>query len=628
MSMLLGASTGGLPTRPPYGQSMSKSQSLGRRYQPFANPFFDLASTYTPTTVRGLFAYCRHYYLTHGIINAICTKAAEYPVTDLILQHASTGVVQRWEALLHGTVNYRVFQFETNLDYYVYGNAFISPKFPFRKVLTCEGCKREHTAAATKSYWRFTSHKFWLTCPDCQHSGFAEARDDYYPKASELGLIRWNPEDISIAYNEATGDSEYSLRIPERLRTQINMGVKDTVARTPSVFLDAVRFQKSLVFDKNALFHLRRPCLSSMDRGWGIPLLMPVLKDAFYMQVMKKAQESVLLTHLEPQVFLFPQPATAGADPFSTANLVDWQEHLRRELARQRIDPSYYGILPFPLGHQTIGEHGRSLLLMPEIQQLGEMISVGMGFPPDLSFGNGTFAGSSVSMRMLENFFLSNVSAHYRLVQWVIDRFGAFLNWQTPEARFKPFRMADDIQRQALLLQYNQAGKISDTTLLSMSDLKPEDEAKLIVKDTAVLKEAAVQQQLLQAEIAGRTQVVAAKFQAKAQQALAEAEQRSQMSPDPWSAAVNSDLSGPGGISLDAATAAFAKRIRQMPDDQRDVFMRQIQAESPDLANAVNQQLQQQQPGGAPTGPGNEGSPVDMRPMPEALPPRRASAQM
>jgi hypothetical protein len=369
--------------------SASRSQILGRRYQPFANPFFDQASTYTPPTVKSLFGFCRFYHLTHGVINAIGTKAAEYPVTDLIIQHKDRAVVSKWEELLLGVMNYRVHQFEINLDYYVYGNAFVSPSFPFRKVLTCGNqlCRGDLDAMVHRSNWRYVNNRFWLTCPKCGQTDFAKSRDDYYPKYSDVSLIRWNPENVQIFYNESTGRMDYLLDISPDFRAQITMGRKDLVATTPEIFLDAVRMKRSLVFDKREVFHLRRPSLSSTNRGWGVPLLMPVLKDAFYVQVMKKAQEAVLLTHLVPQVFLFPQPATAGADPFTTTSLANWRDHIRRELARQRMDPAYYGILPFPLGHQTIGENGRSLLLMPEIRAMTEMIAVGMGFPSDLVFG-------------------------------------------------------------------------------------------------------------------------------------------------------------------------------------------------------------------------------------------------
>ena len=456
------------------------------------------------------------------------TKAAEYPVTDLILQHSSNGVRERWEELMLGQLNYRVHQLEINLDYYVYGNAFVSPSFPFRKKLICSSCNGEADAIESRKSWRYTNHRFWLTCEKCGQTDWAKSRDDYYPKPSEIGLIRWNPENVSIFYNEATGRIDYSLDISSDLRSSIQVGRKDVVSATPDIFLRAVQSKRRLVFDKRSIFHMRRPQLSSAERGWGPPLLMPVLKDAFYMQIMKKAQETALLTYLLPQIFLYPQPASGTADPFVTVDLRDWRSHIQRELSRQRLDPAYYGILPFPIGQESIGGNGKNLLLMQEIRGMGEMISIGMGFPSDLVFGQGTYAGTSVSMRMLENFFLSNVMGHQRLVTWYMAQIGAFLNWPTPVGRFKPFRMADDLQRQAFAFQLNQAQKISDTSLLSLAEFKVEDESQLQVSEAETRFDALKEKQLLTAKLQGEAAVVQARYQAKAQNVMQEAQQKAQ----------------------------------------------------------------------------------------------------
>lgn len=612
------------------GGNADRGQVLGRKYQPFSNPFFDQASTYTPPSIKALFGFCRFYYLTHGIINSVVTRAAEYPVTDLVLQHKDDGVVKKWETLMNGVLNYRVQQFEINLDYFVYGNAFVSVSFPFRKKLKCSNCSAEHDALQSRPSWRYTNHRFWLECSKCGQSHWATSRDEYYPKYSEINLIRWNPENVHIFYNEATGRMDYGLDLSADFRSQVMMGRKDLVSTTPEIFLEAVRTKRSLVFDRSEVFHLRRPSLSTMSRGWGIPLLMPVLKEAFYVQVMRKAQEAVLLTHLVPQIFLFPQPATAGADPFTTVDLSNWRDHIRRELARQRMDPAYYGILPFPLGHQTIGENGRSLLLMPEIQQALEVMVAGMGFPVDLVFGRGTYAGSSVSMRMLENFFLSNVHAHHRLLDWVMKRLGAYLNLPVPEGRFKPFRMADDLQRQAFMAQLNSMNKVSDATLLSYADLKVEDELELMTSESKLKAEALRGQQLLNAHVMGEAQLVSAKYQARAQAAVATAQTREQMPKNDPFAETQQSLSQPAGVPLDAVAAAYAQKIKTLPPDQQEIAFAQLRDASPEMAGMVQQQMapepmempQGQGPGGQPTQPQQPG--VDMRPLPDQLPPRRA----
>lgn len=630
----------GVPRTATLGASASRQDILGRKYQGFSNPFFDQASTYMPANIKSLFGFCRNYHLTHGIINAINTKAAEYPITDLLLSHQDKGVVERWKYLMHGSLNYRVFQLEANLDYFVLGNSFISPSLPFTKMLTCKMCGAEQAATKCRAQWRYNNHGFWLSCSKCGQSDWAKARDDYYPRVTEISLMRWNPENINIFYNETTGRADYTLDFGNEFKNHIIMGRKDLVATTPQAILEAIKTQRTLVFDSSSVFHMRRPGLSGMGK-WGIPLMLPVLKDAFYMQIMKKANECTLLTQLSPQTFLFPQPATSGADPFTVASLSDWRDHIRRELARQRMDPAYIGILPFPLGHQTIGENGKSLLLMPEIQNAAESICVGMGFPPDLIFGNGTYAGSSVNMRMLENFFMSNVHTQMRLVQWVMRHFSSFLGWPVPDARFKAFRMADDVQRQAMMLQMNAQDLISDTTLLSQADLKVEDETKLRMSEMAIKAEAMRKKADLIADIQGSTAVITAKYNARAQAAAQSAAVlEAQAHRSPFADSMGTGLARNPGLALDAAAAALATALTRMPPERRAAYMTQLRDQIPEMAQLMTEQDAAGMPQPPPDGQGQQEAPqgdgmvptgtqqpgVDMRGLPEKLPPRRPGA--
>lgn len=298
------------------------------------------------------------------------------------------------------------------------------------------------------------------------------------------------------------------------------------------------------------------------------------------------------------------------------------------------MDPSYYGILPFPLGHQTIGENGKSLLLMPEIQQLAEMMVTAMGFPVDLIFGQGSYASSNVNMRMLENFFLSNVHGQAKFTQWVMKQMGSFFGLPIATSKAKPFKMADDLQRLALDVQLNQMGKITDTTLLGRMDLRVEDEAELRLSELAILQESVKKHQLLQAEVAGEVSLVTAKYQQKAQE-IAMRQSGPSKIRDPFADMQGSGLTKPPQVTLDAVSAALAQHIRGLPPELQQSYLAQITTDSPEMAQLVQQQ--NNGPEGAPQPPvdlssmtGQQGgqtqNPVDMRPQPTQLPPRRAGA--
>jgi hypothetical protein len=644
----------------------------------YPSPFFDVAHTYLPVTVKQLFKWCRYYFLTNPLINATVFKLSEYPVTDIVVDHDSPEVKRQWTEYLQDHLRYRAFQVEAGLDYHAYGNACISLGFPFKKFLYCNGCDFRDEASKIRGHWVFTNYAFRLTCPRCGRIGDARPQDVYFKNASGIKLIRWNPEDIEITYNDITGDYTHFYTIPSVVRNDVVIGRKDIVENIPQVFIQALKEQKGIIFSKDNFFHMRRPTLATQDRGWGIPLLLPVLKDTFYLQLLKKANEAIALEHIIPLRILFPQAGSGSADPYTSINLLDWRDHVATEIARWRMDSNYVPIMPLPIGNQTIGGDGRALLLTGEIQQWSEHIMVGMGVPREFLLGGMSYAGTNVSMRMLENAFLGYILRHKALLRFTIRQIAAFLGWPEVQVRFKPFKMADDLQRKAFDFQLNQVGKLSDTTLLAGSDYAQEEENAIMLREADTRLEATKKQQLATAEIQGQAQLVMAKYQVKAQQAMQEAQMMPaapgepgaggaggagggapggemaapldeagsltgpmatpalQRGPAPadFLASVGSQLSGQQrmpqndqgamtGLNVDLPSLAMqqAQMIASMPTHQQQLALGNLRAQSPELADLVQHMLRQVRPAGG-------GPQVDTRPLPEQRSPRRQTAMV
>lgn len=515
----------------------------------YPNPFFDVAHTYLPTTIKELFKYCRYYFLTNPLINATIFKLSEYPITDIIVDHENPSVKRRWEEYFHDHLQYRPYQVECGLDFNCYGNCCSSLSFPFQKYLTCRRCNFSERADKIRQHWNFTNFGFRLNCPACGNVEDADVREVYYKNASGIRLVRWNVEDIEISYNDITGESTHFYNIPGPVRSDIVIGKKDVVEKVPQIFIQALRQQKGIVFSKDNFFHMKRPTLAWQDRGWGIPLILPVLKDAFYLQLMKKAQEAILLEHIVPLRIMFPQAASGTTDPFTTINLRDWKDQVAAEIARWRYDNNYIPIMPLPLGNQSIGGDGKALLLFQEMQMHAQQLIMGMGVPREFLEGGLSYAGTNVSMRMLENAFIGYVLRHKLQANWAMRMIANYLDWPEANIRFKPFKMADDIQRKAYLLQLNQAQKISDTTLLADADLNQEDEDEIMIREIDKRLESTKKQQLAMAEVQGEQQAIMMKYQAKAQQAMT----MEQGAPAPGEAG------GPeGAMNPDEAMAAGA----------------------------------------------------------------------
>lgn len=612
---------------------VGNSQIQGINYP---SPFFDVAHTWLPVTIKQMFRWCRYYFLTNSLIHATAFKLSEYPVTDIVVEHENPEVVKKWTEFLQDQLLYRSFQIEAGLDYHVYGNSIISVNCPFQKMLQCAHCGFEEKASHIKNSWRFVSLEFRLTCPRCGQQAPAKVRDVHIRNASGIRLMRWNPENIEIGYNDVTGEYTYFYDMPVHIKRDIEIGRKDTVDKMPQIFIQAMKEQKSILFSPDALFHLKRPSLATQDRGWGTPILLPVLKDTFYLQIMKKAQEAILLEHIVPLRVLFPQPGSGSADPYTSINLADWRDHVAREIAHWRYDQNYIPIMPLPVGNQTIGGDGKALLLAGEIQQWSEQIMVGMGVPREFLIGGMSYAGTNVSMRMLENAFIRYIQRHEQLLRFVIREVAAYMRWPVVNVRFKPFKMADDIQRKAFLLQLNQNNKISDKTLLADSDLSVEEENAHMLHEADGRLEATKKSQIAMANLQGEVQTVMAKYQAKAQAAQMAAMQTGPAQGEPGGAdgstgIEQSPLGNGQNPQIDLPTYAMmqAQQLSMLPEQQQQAALQNLRAQSPELADLVLQYLSQfpkpQAPAAGGTANQQAATQVNMTPLPEQRAPRRAA---
>lgn len=534
----------------------------------YPSPFFDIGHTFLPSTFDQLLKWCRYYFLVNPLINAVTYKMAEYPITPLIFEIEDIDTRKKWEHISENLLKLRAFQIEVGLDYFCYGNAFITIYWPFQKYLICTNCKNE--VLITKAAYKFRNLKYHLSCEKCGVTCIdAKVHDHNIKDLKSIKLIRWNPEYVRPEHNDITGKTDYFFQIPQICKNDILLGKRHIVETIPHIYIEALQQSKSLRFTDDNVFHLKRPTIAQKDMGWGMPLILPVLKDTYYLQILRKAQEMIAQEHIVPLRLLFPQAGSASSDPYSTTDLGMWRKRIEAEISKWRVDSNYIPILPLPIGNETIGGDGKALMLHQEMRAWSEQIVAGMHVPIEFVFGGLQYSGSNVSMRMLENQFLG-----YRLTQnvmindFILGRIADYMGWPRPQVRFKRFKMADDLQRSALVFQLNQAMKISDTTLLDDMDYDVVQEEKF--KAVELGKQLANQRrmQLAAAALQGEVGIVNAKYQMQAQKLMAE------MGMDPSQAQGGQQtpqVQPPGQEApqdpMTAATQQFADgEMQNMPD--------------------------------------------------------------
>lgn len=396
-----------------------------------------------------------------------------------------------------------------------YGNAFVTIHWPIIKSLICSNC--ECKVVAKNAIYKFRNFRYFLSCSACKVTAEAAVEDLNIKDLRGIKVVRWNPEHITVEHNEVTNRTDYFFDIPISLKNDIMMGKRHVIESIPNEFILALRESKTLKMREGEMFHLRRPTIAQKDMGWGMPLILPVLKDSYYLQVLRKAQESIAQQYIVPLRVLFPQAGSGTSDPYSTIDLSLWRRRIEAEIEKWKLDQNYIPILPIPIGNETIGGEGKALMLHQEMRAWSEQIVAGMHVPIEFVFGGLQYSGSNVSMRMLENQFDSyRTDLLVMCRDFILKRVANYMDWPAPDIEFSRFRMADDLQRSALMMQANQAMKVSDTSFLNELELDLVQEEKYKAAELSKQLENNRRMQIANAQLQGELQIIQARYQAQA----------------------------------------------------------------------------------------------------------------
>lgn len=620
----------------------------------YPSPFFDIASTYFPETPKALFQYCRYYYYTVSVIGTAIDIHAGYPITDIVIDEDDKVLRDRWHDIIHDKFHLKSFLYEAGKDKFTMGNCLISFYIPFKRFLICRTCNQDYPIDTIQ--WEFKKWVFQAKCNKCGEQGKMDVKDEIIKNLDQANLVRWSPENIDIDYNPVTGRRVYKYKLTNELKKQIVSGRKHVLETMPLEFIEAAKDNLPIIFNPKNIFHMRRGCLAEKNMGWGEPAMIRVLKDTFYLQILKKAREQVAQEHIVPLWVIFPQ-ANGELNPYEHINLAEWRGRIEDELKKWRQDKNYVPIMPFPVGFQFIGGTFKNLDTTPEMQNLLLNILAGMGMQSEFVYGGSSYTGTSFSVRMLANQMASHRSEMLEFVNgFFIPMIAETFEIKKVKTHFTELKFADDVQRKTLFLQLNAQNKLSTGTLLSelgldanvelqkiKDELKNQGEvmaAQMVEQEKAKAKamienikgqiRAQIQQQAMAAEV---------QMEMEAQNVSLDPTQPFRISPnlfssifkappgdDPYHDEQGKDVFVIDPVSVPKTVMSLAKSLMAANEKRRAELMSEMEASMPGMAQMVSAQMQTiGAPGNSQVLPPPQPPGVDMRPMPEQKPPRRKS---
>lgn len=472
-----------------FSPSQDGQHQSGSTHHP--NPMFDFLTGFVPRKLKDLFRWTEYLFYNSPHIFQALTKLSDYILTNVTIDTDADEVRKAYEVL------FRLIRLMPTLkavarDRMLYGNAFVSMHFPFNRFLVCSaaGCTIPVNIKHLKYQYDHVKRTFAWDCPECrcsQQSALGDARavrDIRSMDKKRVNIIRWDPKLMDIDHNPITGESEYYYNIPPDIRAAVENGKSHIISHMPAGFLEACREGYNFKFGADGLYHLRIDAPAGVDVAWGFPPLTAMLKQFYYTQVLRKANEAIAMDHLVPFRVLHPAQTGQSNDPVTTISMANWVNQTQKNVKQWRRDPLHMMFSPVALGVTQMGGQGRTLMVLGEVKEAEDNILGGIGVPREFFHGGLSYTGSSITLRMLENQLQSHKVDIEDLLQWIADQCSVFFSLAKVKVSLVNFKFVDDIQQKSMELSANSQHQfLSRRSIAEMFERNIDEELEQITTE-------------------------------------------------------------------------------------------------------------------------------------------------
>jgi len=327
-------------------------------------------------------------------------------------------------------------------------------------------------------------------------------------------------------------------------------------------------------FTKDGIYHIKEPTLAGLElNGWGIPRILSNFKQIYYLQLLRRADESIAQDYIVP--FRIMSPPTGGGptrtnDPLANTSSQHFLSNAVNMVKKHRTDPTAIQLSPYPITYQALGGEGRSLVPKDNIMMSTDTLLNDMGYPAQLYRGDLSLQSAPVALRVFEQTWSPLTDAYNYLTAWAITSISKMFSWGNVTGRLTPVTLADDVTRSQIGLQAAAGMDISKTTAYKAYNINYAEEQRRIIEEQ-------VNNNKLQQEAAEDEQ--AAQAQAQATGAGGAGGQGGGAMPSP------------GDIN-EQAQAIAQQMLTDMPDSARRSELIKMKQTNPTLHAMVKQELE------------------------------------
>ncbi len=476
------------------------NMQLSTNYEPFPDPFQDVASQRMPNTISDVLRFCDALWSQNGTYRMAMERVVSYFLTDVELTDIDDDEKHRYSDFLNDTLDIKSNLRLLGMDFMFYGNSFSSLYIPFRRHLQCPDCGFEQPIDEID--YKFRNFEFLATCrnPKCGFHGSFRRNDRRTYEEDLVRVVRWSPHQIKILFHPVSHRAIYIWKIPESFSEEIRKGTPFYIEDTPWEIIQAVQNKQDFQFHPHVIYHMKEATLAGIEnRGWGVPRALSNFRQAWYLQVLKRYNEAIGLDYIVPFRVITPSSRGRGElDPMLNQNLSGFKRNVMSMLNRHRRDPANWNVLPFAVEYQALSGEGTELAPYEMMTQATDELLNAVGVPAELYRGSVEMQVMPSALRLFEATWPHLVSGYNGWLSWLFDQMASEFNWERPRGKLQRVTLADDMEAKHIRLMLAQGNQISMQSAFSPLGINVHDEIDRKIEEEKYL---AKRQQELQEEL-------------------------------------------------------------------------------------------------------------------------------
>jgi hypothetical protein len=467
--------------------SYQRKKRSGSGNDNLPDPFVSYSNVAYPSNLVDVFRLCEYMWLNSGQFKMAMQRIIRYFLTKVEFggDTISDSEKKRYREFLVDQLGIMDLAALVGDDFICYGNSASTLYLPFNRILTCTKCKLSRNIDNVKDVTiDLKKLIFSCHCPRCKSKTDHSHKDLRSMDENRIHLVRLNVHEINLTHSFLSGDTDMYWQISPMMKDQAQKSQSLFLQKTPWEVIEAISKNSLLKFNKDVVYHFKEETICGVqNRGWGIPRMLPLFKDIYRLQLLKRYDEAIAMDYIVPFRLLTPK-AKGKIDPLMQYDMSNWSSQILGMISDHRRDPAGWHTVPFPVEYQALGAEGLQFSPVQLVKQGNTDLMDAAGIPIDLFQGNLSLQSAPTALRLFQATWPQLVSQLNGWLQWIMDKTSDSFGWENAKVKLQPVTYADDLDRKGMLLQLATAQQVSKETAFASIGIEPREEQRRMLEET------------------------------------------------------------------------------------------------------------------------------------------------